>query len=157
MDTLRSTIQWTNRHRYAALMMVVGLAVSAWLIGCDATTASVLEPNKQITRPELQRETVTIQAEYERALAVLQAEYEAKAKALAAADVDLSRQEEMRAKVAGILTGVAQAAAEGGMTPAAGINAGLTLLGLFGLGAVADRRRKTKSSTEAVAAKKKKA
>jgi len=122
---------WLDHNRYIAMALVMVAVTAVWLVGCQATTESVLQPGSQIGRAELEREAAEIVADFE-----------AKSTALELAQADLERQEAARAAAVQVLTGLAASAASGTLTPAGGINAAITLLGLIGLGAVADNRRK---------------
>ena len=71
MDILHRLSKWIDYNRYAAMMVVLTLGMSVWLVGCPATTMSVLRPDKKITAQQLDREAITIQAHVKEELAAL--------------------------------------------------------------------------------------
>lgn len=133
MDVLHKVLNWLDHNRYLAVTILLTAALSVWLVGCQPMTGSVLKPGEKVTAVELEREAV-----------VVQADVEAKLKQLELAQADIQRQVELRTQAIQILGGLAETATTGTFTPATGINAVVTLLGLIGLGAVADNRRKDK-------------
>ncbi len=131
MDILHKATTWVDHNRYVALVGMIALATVIWIVGCQATTESVLHEGTQVTKVELEREAISIVAEYEARVATLEL-----------AQADIERKEAARAMAVQVLAGLATSLASGTVTPASGINIGITLLGLIGLGAVADNRRK---------------
>jgi hypothetical protein len=116
-----------NQGLTVAVVAAIGLCV--WMFGCESQVASLTVPGEKVTRNELQ-------AEIESEKARLSAELKAlKAKA-AAKEKDLDRQDQMKARIAEIGLAVAQ----GGQINPLGV--GVSLLGVLGVGAVVDNRRK---------------
>jgi len=143
MDMLHKALKWVDQNRYMAVAVILAVGLAVWLLGCQPMTASVRHPGEQVTAVELEREA-----------ALIESDIQAQLKALEMARADIERQVALRAQAVEILGGLATAATTGTFTPATGINAGLTLLGLIGLGAVADNRRKDKVIAEKSAAAK---
>jgi len=107
-----------RHNQFVALGLVIVVCLGIWLIGCDSKTTSPFNPDKQVTRPQLNNDVETIMKDLELAYA------------------DLDRQDLFKQKVFEI----GLAAAQGGTINPVG--AGVTLLGILGIGAVADNRKK---------------
>ena len=133
MDALHTAFNWLDHNRYMAVAVVLAVSLAIWLVGCQPMTQSVLHSDQTVTANELEREA-----------AIIDGEIQVKLKALELARADIERQVALRAQAVEILGGLATAASTGTFTPAAGINGAITFLGLIGLGAVADNRRKDK-------------
>jgi len=146
MDFVHKTLNWADHNRWLVAAAIIGIALSVALIGCQATTQSVLHPETQVTAAELDREALTVQMEAELALKKL----EGQTQQLKLAKADIQRQQELRAQIVGIVGAVGTAAAEGAVSPASGIAAAVQLLTLLALGgAVLDNRRKDKVIADA--------
>ncbi len=134
MDGLHSLLKAIDHNRWLVVGLVLAAALSGWLIGCAPTTASVLDPGREVTAVGLEREAVQVQAEVE-----------AKLQQLDLARADLQRQAELRAKFMEIAGSLGTAMAAGQVTPAAGVAAVIQILTLAAAGgAIADNRRKDK-------------
>ena len=107
-----------RHNQFLALALVVILAIGVWLIGCNSTVVSPINPPKKVTKVELE------------------AELEYMATLVEIAFVDLARQDAFKKK----LFEIGLVAAQGGTVNPAG--AAISLLGICGLGAIADNRRK---------------
>ena len=107
------------RHNQGlALAVVICLAMGVYLVGCESSVKSPVRPEVQVTRPELMAEfNLTVQ-KYDAALA------------------ELNKQDLFKQK----LFEIGLVAAQGGTVNPVG--AGITLLGILGIGAVADNRKK---------------
>jgi hypothetical protein len=107
------------RHNQAlALAVVVCIALGVYLVGCESSVTSPINPPKKVTR-------VQLDAEVERLIVDIDLAIE-----------DLNKQDLFKQK----LFEIGLAAAQGGTINPVG--AGVTLLGILGLGAVADNRKK---------------
>ena len=107
-----------RHNQFLALGLVVVLALGIWLVGCDSKTASPFNPDKQVTRQQLNNDV------------------DKYVKDLELAYTDLDNQDLFKGK----LFEIGLAAAQGGtINP---IGAGVTLLSILGIGAVADNRKK---------------
>lgn len=105
-------------NQFMAVAVVVVIALGVWLIGCESTTQSPLRPEVKVTRPELETEIEMFKVKVDQAIA------------------DLDRQDLLKQELFNIGLAVAQG---GSVSP---IGAGVTLLGILGIGAVADNRKK---------------
>ena len=107
------------RHNQGlALAAVICLAMGVYLVGCESSVTSPIQPEVQVTRPELMAEfNLTVQ-KYDAAL------------------TELNKQDLFKQK----MFEIGLAAAQGGTINPVG--AGITLLGVLGIGAVADNRKK---------------
>jgi len=119
MTNLINKLKQTIRHnQFLATALVIVICISIWFIGCESTTQSPLRPETKVTRAELQDEIAAFQTKVEQAV------------------TDLNRQDAIKQKLAEIGIAVAQG---GTINP---VGAGISLLGILGLGAVADNRKK---------------
>ena len=105
-----------NQFLVAALVIILVLGV--WLVGCNSTVKSPFNPERDVTRQQLHIEVDKYVADIELAF------------------TDLDRQDIFKQKLFEIGVVMAQG---GGINP---IGAGITLLGILGIGAVADNRKK---------------
>lgn len=105
-----------NQFLTSAAVIVVVLGV--WLIGCESKVQSPFNPERDVTRQQLQNEVDKYMADIELAY------------------VDLDKQDLFKQK----LFEIGVVAAQGGTINPVG--AGITLLGILGVGAVADNRKK---------------
>jgi hypothetical protein len=110
--------QIIRHNQFFTTALVIVICMSIWMIGCESTTQSPLRPETKVTRAELQDEIAAFQTKVEQAV------------------TDLDRQDAFKAKLAEIGIAVAQG---GTINP---VGAGISLLGILGLGAVADNRKK---------------
>ena len=107
------------RHNQGiAVAVVLCLALGLYLVGCESSVTSPVNPPKKVTRPQLD-------AEKEHMLTEFKLAYE-----------DLAKQDVFKQK----LFEIGLVAAQGGSVNP--IGAGVTLLGILGLGAVVDNKRK---------------
>ncbi len=135
MDAVHETAKVVDRKRYLILGMVLAALSCLWIVGCPATTHSVLNPGEKVDAEGLKMEAV---------------EVEALVAKLEVAQADLQKKQEMRLKAVEMIGAAGQAIVAGQFTPAAGVSAGITLAALFlGAGAIADKKR-----TDAVLKKK---
>ncbi|KKN45296.1 hypothetical protein LCGC14_0684490 [marine sediment metagenome] len=105
-----------NQFLTTAAVIVVVLGV--WLMGCESQVKSPFNPDRDVTRQQLQNEVDKYIVDIELAF------------------VDLDRQDLFKQK----LFEIGVVAAQGGTINPVG--AGITLLGILGVGAVADNRKK---------------
>jgi len=119
MQKLIDKIKEALRHNQAlAVAVVICIALGIYLVGCDSQVTSPINPPKKVTRVELT------------------AEMEYLATRLEVAFEDLDRQDIFKQK----LFEIGLVAAQGGTVDP--IGAGVTLLGILGIGAVVDNRKK---------------
>jgi len=109
----------TLRHNQAlTVALVICFALGVYLVGCDSSVISPINPPKKVNR-------VQLDAEIERLIVDIDLAIE-----------DLNKQDLFKQK----LFEIGLAAAQGGTVNPVG--AGVTLLGILGIGAVADNRKK---------------
>ncbi len=119
MQKLIDKIRETLRHNQAvAVAVVICIALGVYLVGCESSVTSPISPPEKVTRVELTAEVEHLVTQIELAFEDLDKQ-------------DLFKQE---------LFKIGLAAAQGGTVDP--IGAGVTLLGILGLGAVVDNRRK---------------
>ena len=119
MKTVIEKVRTMLRHnQFLALAVVVVLALGVWLVGCESTVQSPFNPDKQVTRVQLQND------------------WEGYAKDMELAIADLDKQDLFKQKLfeVGVLF------AQGGTVNPLG--AGITLLGILGIGAAGDNLKK---------------
>lgn len=107
------------RHNQAlAVAVVICLALGMYLVGCESSVTSPVSAPKKVTRPQLNIERDRVMADFKLA-------YE-----------NLTKQDVFKQK----LFEIGLVAAQGGTVNPVG--AGITLLGLLGLGSIVDNRKK---------------
>jgi hypothetical protein len=152
MDALHAILKWIDHNRYVVVGVLVALALSAWTIGCDLKTVSLINPEVRATAAQLEREISTIQrtldgraALIRQQAAALEADAQATNRDIAAAAADLQRQLDQRKAIIDAVAGIGTAVATGGFTAPAAIGAVAQLL-LAGLatGAAIDSVRKSR-------------
>lgn len=119
MKKIIKKIKQALRHNQGfALAVVVCIALGVYLIGCQSSVTSPINPPKKVTRVQLDAEVELLIVNVELAIE------------------DLNKQDLFKQK----LFEIGLAAAQGGTINPVG--AGVTLLGVLGIGAVADNRKK---------------
>lgn len=107
-----------RHNQLLAVALVIVIVLGAWLVGCHSTVRSPFNPDRRVTRPQLLLEWDKYAGEVQLAIE------------------DLDRQDLFKQK----LTQLSIAFAQGGTIDPLG--AGITLLGILGLGAVGDNLKK---------------
>jgi len=107
-----------RHNQFLALALVVVVALSIWLVGCESSVMSPVNPPKKVNRAQLEAEVERLMVDVELAVE------------------DLNKQDLFKQK----LFEIGLIAAQGGAVNP--IGAGVTLLGILGIGAVADNRKK---------------
>jgi len=119
MKTVIEKVRTMLRHnQFLAMAVIVVLVLGAWLIGCESTVQSPFNPDKQVTRVQLQND------------------WEGYAKDMELAIMDLDKQDLFKQKLFEIGVVFAQG---GTVNP---LGAGITLLGILGIGAAGDNLKK---------------
>ncbi len=129
MDYLHKVLKWVDHNRYKAFVLVVVVAVSVWLVGCEPMTSSVVD-GRPVAEVAFETEVATKQAEHKVFLSKTKI-----------GRADLQKQREVRQEAFDVLGGVVTAAATGTLTPQNAVGSAITMLGLIGIGAIADKRR----------------
>lgn len=137
-DSFHALCNWLSYNRFLVAGALISLVIAVCFAACAPTTQSIVNPDREVTAAELQREIVAVQADYD-----------AKVKAAEAANADLSAQYESRARIVEAVGAAVNLAASGGLNPVSGAAAGVQLLTLLaGIGLVLDNRRKDKKIEE---------
>ena len=119
MNNVIEKIKETLRHNQAlAIAVVIVICLGVWLIGCESSVTSPINPPKKVNRLQLDAEIDRLVVDIDTAIE------------------DLNKQDLFKQKIFEI----GLAAAQGGTVDP--IGAGVTLLGILGIGAVADNRKK---------------
>lgn len=155
MNWLDKIFKAVDHYRWTFISLLIGvvtIGIGGASVGCQSKTFSLLFPDRQVTRTELQIEVIEGKATLDGEAMVLEAAlaahngkvvaFNAKAEA---AEADLTRKDEIRAQLLESVGAVATQAASGAFNPISLIPmalGGLTLA--LGLGASADNRRKDK-------------
>ncbi len=123
-----------EHNRYLVMALVLAALTAVLFTSCAPLTQSIVEPGKMVTSDELEREAITVQADYDQAIDSLEV-----------AKADLAAKYAKRQKIIEIAGALGQSAVEGTVNPAAGLAALLQLATLgAAAGAVVDNRRKDK-------------
>lgn len=148
MEKIGETIRH-NKGQAVAVLLIIGLVI--WTIGCESKIGSILDPDREVTRQELELEVEQAAARIERETTITVAQLNAQIEQiLARAEADaealalnaqmkiqqLDRQDAVKQKIAE----VAVVVAEGGSVNPIGLAIGC--LGIFGIGAVVDNQKK---------------
>lgn len=152
MDVIHNGMKWADYNRGTLLGLILAVLACVWLVGCPATTQSLIRPGETVDAPALEREIITQQAAFDvesAAIAQRIAEYNTNVDAfnakIEAAATHLQEQYEQRAAIVETLGSLVGSIASGGFSPAAGIGAVISLAGLGlagGLGYDNIRKRK---------------
>lgn len=150
MDVWNRITKWLDHNRGVLLALVLAGIACAWLLGCQPTTQSLTDPAAEVTPRQLEREIIQLQqgfdqraAMLEQQLAAYNADVAAANEQIANARSDLAEQLETRQQIVATLGGLATAAAEGSVNPAAAVGAVVSIVSLLGLaGTQYDRVRK---------------
>jgi len=119
MKNTLEKIKIALRHnQFLAFAAMIVIVLGVWLIGCESQVTSPFNPDRDVTRAQLQNEVDKYMADIELAFA------------------DLNRQDLFKQK----LFEVGVIVVQGGTVNPIGV--GITLLGILGIGAVADNRKK---------------
>ena len=119
MNNVIEKIKETLRHNQAlAVAVVIAICLGVWLIGCESSVTSPINPPKKVNRLQLDAEIDRLVVDIDTAIE------------------DLNKQDLFKQKIFEI----GLVAAQGGTVDP--IGAGVTLLGILGIGAVADNRKK---------------
>ena len=150
MDILHNVLKWLDYNRGLAVALVLGVIAASWLVGCDVKTSSIIDPARQVTATQLDREITTLQGNLDKRSAAIkaqEAEYNSDVAAantnIEAANADLEAQVQLRLKLIEMAGGIGSAVASGGFTAPAAIGSVVQLLTLLATGGlVIDNRRK---------------
>ena len=115
---LEKTKKLLRHNEFLAVALVVVIAMTIWLVGCESKTESPLTPDQQVNRAELNMEIKVFKSKVEEAVK------------------DLDQQDAFKQELFNIGIVMAQG---GGVNP---IGAGITLLGILGIGCCGDNLRK---------------
>jgi len=110
--------EWMRHNQFVATALVACVIVLVWVYGCESKVKSPFDPSEMVTRAELVNQIDYINAQ------------------IGLAFKELDKQDVFKQK----LFEIGVAVAEGGTINPVGV--GVSLLGVLGLGAVADNRKK---------------
>lgn len=158
MDVWHRATEWMDQNRWTLLCLVVAIAVAIPVVhtaGMSSKTTSVIDPTKEVSRDELEREVIVIQRTIDEERIVIEAEIEILNRSVVANNAlieqglsDLNRQDELRAEFLSIVSTVVGSVVTGQFNVAALIPGIIGLGGLaFGIGKTVDNRRKDKLIT----------
>lgn len=122
---------WYNHNQgmFAAILLTIVSLV--WIYGCESRVSSIIEPQKQITRGELNLELEQESTRLQNELVILQKQAELRF-------VKLDKDDEIKRQ---LMEFGSLAAAGGGVNPAGVLG---LLTGILGVGAIVDNRIKDK-------------
>jgi len=142
-DLWHKLMQWVDYNRGLVVGLVLALALSAWIAGCQPKAPSVLKPGESVTATELSAEIAEVQAQVATETSALAAKAEALNTKIDISVEEIARQQEQRRQLLEIGGGAAQLIASGQATPASIIGSIIQAIALLGFGgAVYDNRRK---------------
>jgi hypothetical protein len=120
----------TLRHyRNSAVAVVITVILSIWLLGCESTTSSLIDPEQKVTRSILEEEFNFLSSKIDANIDEIKLEYQKRLE-------DLQRQDEIKRAI----TEASAAVAQSGTINPLGI---VTLLAaIMGIGSIADNRKK---------------
>lgn len=107
-----------RHNQFLTVAVIVVTVLMVWLFGCESTTQSPLRPETKVTRAELEVEVDMFKIKVQQSVK------------------DLDRQDLFKQELFNVGVVIAQG---GSINP---VGTGITLLGILGIGAVADNRRK---------------
>ena len=149
-DYLHTILQWIDYNRYKVLGVVLAIAITGWLYGCEPKETSLIDPGKQVTYEQFQLEVVAETtglnkklADYETMGVKLQEDVNAFNAVVVQTEDNFAKQYEFRQKVIEFTGGIVTSALSGNpINIADTVATGITLLALLGgTGAYADKRR----------------
>ena len=151
-DWIHKVTKWLDYNRNVVTYMVLAAIVIAGgsgLAGCQSRTIGLFLDQGKVTRVELERQAITVSADFagrgaqiDAATVALNADIAASNETLAAAGSDLDRQDEFRASVFEVVGTTALAAVNGTLNPVSLIPMAIGLLGVaYGGGKRADKKR----------------
>lgn len=151
-DFFNRSLKFIDHHRGMIVAMVLAVICAAWMIGCEATTGSLIDDTRQVTAPQIEREVIVLQGDIDRRAAAIEqmiAGYNADVEQLnaqiEAASSDIQDQLERRKQIIETLGALGASIAQGTVNPAAAISGVITLSSLFGVAGVGyDNWRKNK-------------
>jgi len=134
-DWWHDLLELADHNRGTLLASVIVAALAAYLFGCDATTASLIEPSRLVSSRQLRAEIRQLEsglAQQRNALAGDVANFNDQVsrfnEAAETATSDIKRQHEMRRQLVQLVGGFASDAAEGSFNPVGAISTLVTLI-----------------------------
>ncbi len=148
-DVLHGALKWIDYNRYLAIGLVLALAATAWLVGCQARTTGLIA-QEAVTRPAFERQVISVEQSFAARNVALQAQIDTLNTEIAAANADieagrshLDRQDEFRGSIVKFVGGALADAAAGTIDPGGLVTSALLLLSAgAGLGTFTDNIRK---------------
>lgn len=148
MDLWHKILNFLDHERGKVIGLVIAALLASWIVGCQPTTTSTLDPERTVTPPELAREVVITQGGFDKRADVLNADIATYNQTVEVAEADLEAKFALRTKIIEVVGGLGTAIATGGFSAPAAIGSiiQLAMLGLVG-GSVVDTVRKNKVIT----------
>lgn len=122
---------WYNHNQGMFAAILIAIVLLVWTYGCESKVSSIIEPQKQVTREELNLELDQESTRLQNELVLIQKQAELRYE-------KLNKDEEIKRQ---LMEFGALAAAGGGVNPAGLLG---LLTGILGVGAVVDNRIKDK-------------
>jgi hypothetical protein len=149
-DLWHSFTNWIDHNRNTAISLVIVAVLCTWLFTGCSTTQSIVDPNKDITGAQLEREIVVLKgtfsdrkAQIEADTVKLNADIKCTNEKIVLADADLAKQDEFKAQILEFTGATVSAVMSGGVTGPAAANSALTLGALaLAFGRHRDSKRK---------------
>lgn len=140
-DLWHLVTNWLDHNRGLLLSVLITGALSAYLVGCDVTTSSLISEGKPVTREQFIAEIHHRELSFAEQKNLLDAQvknYNAQVEqfnsVVEVGLTDLERKEELRGQIIATVGGFATQAVEGRFNPLSALSA---LIGLISLGAAA--------------------
>ena len=150
-DWWHDLLKFADHNRGALTAAAIVVALAAYLLGCNATTGSLIDPGASVTSRQLRTEIQHVEADLAKRRNLLTSEVanfnddvvrfnESAEEAVA----DLESQEEVRRHIVQIVGGFASDAAQGDFNPVSAISTLVTLITVgTAAGLAVDNRRKS--------------
>lgn len=148
MDVWHKILNFLDHERGKVIGLAVAALLAAWIVGCQPTTTSTLDPERTVTPSGLAREVAITQGTFDKRADVLDADIATYNRKAEIAGVELEDKIALRVKIVEVVGGIGTAVATGGFSAPTAISAILqvVMLGLAG-GAVVDTVRKNRVIT----------
>ncbi len=149
-DWWHELLKVADHNRGTLMAVAIVVAMAAYLLGCNATTGSLIDPGTSVTSRQLHAEIQHVEADLAKRRNLLTSEvanfnddvirFNESAEAAVA---DLESQEEVRRQIVQIVGGFAGDAAQGNFNPVSAISTLVTLITVgTAAGLAIDNRRK---------------
>jgi len=118
-----------KHYKSTSFAVIIAIILSVWLIGCQSTTESLVNPEEKVTKSVLEKEFEFLSSKVDANIEEIRLEYQKRLE-------DLKRQDDIKRAI----TEASAAVANSGTINPVGI---ITLLAaILGIGSIADNRKK---------------